>query len=220
MFGRPRVSLCTRSTSPAYRKKRSPSISRTTPSRSAARVSTSRSRTGASSVTSVPSESSRGRWPCRRGLVPAKPGALRERRARSPRREARTVQTAPHPGHDDRRGRIRRLASTARVLREAASGRLSAQRDRLRGVRLLERQVHAPATREGRTVDPDIQSQMGYEPTRAVGLSIRPGYSHRRRLLDPHLVDYRGQRQRSQGTQPCGFVDRSEVTIGHPVREI
>ena len=38
--------------------------------------------------------------------------ALRQRRARSPRPEARTVQAPPPPGHDDRRGRSHRLAST------------------------------------------------------------------------------------------------------------
>jgi HSP20 family molecular chaperone IbpA len=41
--------------------------------------------------------------------------ALRQRRARSPRPEARTVQTPPDPGHDDRRGRFHRLASTDRA---------------------------------------------------------------------------------------------------------
>ena len=68
--------------------------------------------------------SARGHWR-RRG-----PGALRQRRARSPRPEARTVQAPPHPGHDDRRGRFHRLASTYFPTREAASSRLSVQRRR------------------------------------------------------------------------------------------
>ena len=55
-------------------------------------------------------------------------GALRQRRARSPRPEARTVQAPPHPGHDDRRGRFHRLAFHLLPHGEAASGRLSVQK--------------------------------------------------------------------------------------------
>ena len=38
-------------------------------------------------------------------------GALRQRRARSPRRETRTVQAPSAPGHDDRRDQFHRVAS-------------------------------------------------------------------------------------------------------------